>query len=176
MRELLSAIGEDPDREGLTGTPDRVARWWTEFIDYNPGKMETVFENHGIGQMVAVTGIRVWSLCEHHLLPFWCDISIAYIPDGVVMGLSKLARIAQYRAHGLQLQERLTEQVMNDVVRIAGTQSVAVFGRGVHLCMNMRGVHAEGAITSTLMTAGVFADPKNDLRQTFVQLATQHKP
>ena len=105
-RALLRAIGEDPDRPGLADTPDRVARWWAEFIDYEPGNATTTFDSVQVDQMVAVSGVRVWSLCEHHLLPFWADLTIAYIARDEVVGLSKLARMAHNAAHRLQLQSR----------------------------------------------------------------------
>ena len=94
VRELLTALGEDPDREGLKDTPRRIANFWREFIEYDAGKLDTTFSAVKHNQMVCVTGLRVWSMCEHHMLPFWCDVSIAYIADKKVLGLSKFARIA----------------------------------------------------------------------------------
>src|SRR5262245_13700030 len=93
-RELLVALGEDPDREGLQGTPRRWADWWREFIEYDPGNTETTFSSVSTDQLVCVSGMRVFSLCEHHLLPMWCDVSIGYVPGDKVLGLSKFARIA----------------------------------------------------------------------------------
>ena len=110
-RELLIAIGEDPDREGLLDTPRRWADWWREFIEYDPGTTETTFQSTTADQMVCVSGMRVFSLCEHHLLPMWCDVSIGYIAGERVLGLSKFARIAHQFAHQLQIQERLGVQI-----------------------------------------------------------------
>ena len=93
-RELLIALGEDPNREGLKDTPRRWADWWQEFIDYDPGRTDTCFHSVSTDQMVVVSGMRVFSLCEHHLLPFWFDISICYMANDMVLGLSKFARIA----------------------------------------------------------------------------------
>src|SRR5437773_10103128 len=93
-RELLVAIGEDPDREGLLDTPRRWADWWREFIEYHPGTTETTFQSMASDQMVCVSGMRVFSLCEHHLLPMWCDESIGYITGERVLGLSNFERIA----------------------------------------------------------------------------------
>src|ERR1700674_2876777 len=115
--ELLLAIGEDPEREGLRETPRRWADSWREFIEYDPGTTETTFSSLTSDQLVCVSGIRVASLCEHHLLPFWCDVSIGYIPNEKVLGLSKFARIAQQCAHRLQLQERLGQQIADEVAR-----------------------------------------------------------
>jgi GTP cyclohydrolase I len=154
-RELLLAIGEDPDREGLRETPRRWAAAWREFMEYDPGTTETTFASMASDQLVCVSGIRVASLCEHHLLPFWCDVSIGYIPNAKVLGLSKFARIAQQFAHRLQLQERLGEQIADEISRITGTQDVAVVLKGEHYCMATRGIRMPGRMTSSVMR-GVF--------------------
>src|SRR5438132_7357494 len=154
-RELLIAIGEDPDREGLQETPRRWADAWREFIEYDPGTTETTFSSPTSDQLVCVSGIRVASLCEHHLLPFWCDVSIGYIPDEKVLGLSKFARIAHQFAHRLQLQEQLGRQIANEITRITGTMNVAVVLKGEHLCMTARGIRTPGRMTSSVMR-GVF--------------------
>src|SRR5713226_10397847 len=116
-RELLLAIGEDPEREGLRETPRRWANAWREFMEYDPGTTETTFSSVASDQLVCVSGIRVASLCEHHLLPFWCEVSIGYIPNEKVLGLSKFARIAHRFAHRLQLQERLGKHITNEISR-----------------------------------------------------------
>jgi GTP cyclohydrolase IA len=154
-RELLLAIGEDPDREGLRETPRRWADAWREFIEYDPGTTGTTFASVASDQLVCVSGIRVASLCEHHLLPFWCNVSIGYIPNAKVLGLSKFARIAQQFAHRLQLQERLGEQIADEISRITGTQNVAVVLKGKHYCMTARGIRMPGRMTSSVMR-GVF--------------------
>ena len=154
-RELLFAIGEDPEREGLRETPRRWADAWREFIEYDPGTTETTFSSVVSDQLVCVSGMRVTSLCEHHLLPFWCDVSIGYIPDDKVLGLSKFARIAHECAHRLQLQERLGQQIADEITRITGTQNVAVVLKGEHLCMTARGIRTPGRITSSILR-GVF--------------------
>lgn len=157
VRQLLEAVGEDPDRPGLQETPGRVARFWHEFMDYEPGRLDTVFDSVRTDQLVAVTGIRVWSLCEHHLLPFWCDVSVGYMARDHVLGLSKFARIAHQHAHGLQVQERLVDGIARDVAQLAQTDSVAVVARGVHLCMVMRGIRTEAVMTSSALH-GLFRD------------------
>ncbi len=154
-RELLLAIGEDPEREGLQETPRRWADSWREFMEYDPGTTETTFSSSASDQMVCVSGIRVASLCEHHLLPFWCDVSIGYIPNEKVLGLSKFARIAQQFAHRLQLQEQLGQQIADEITRITGTQNVAVVLKGEHYCMTARGIRSPGRMTSSVMR-GVF--------------------
>ncbi len=151
VRALLAAIGEDPDREGLQDTPARVARAWAEFMDPPEASLGTSFTSEGTDQMVVVSGMRVWSICEHHLMPFWTDVAIAYIAGARLLGLSKLARIAHHHAHRLQLQERLVEAIAQDVQTRTSTADVAVTASGVHLCMVARGVRTEGVMTSSAM-------------------------
>lgn len=156
-RSLLLEIGEDPEREGLLDTPARYARWWREFTEYKPGTLDTCFTEVATDQLIEVNNIRVWSLCEHHLLPFWCDIAIAYIPRGKIVGLSKFARIAHGHAHRLQVQERLTTDIANTVEAISGSPDVAVRAYGEHLCMVMRGIRT-AANMSTSVLRGAFRD------------------
>ena len=156
-RQLLLLLGEDPEREGLLETPARWARWCTEFIEYDAGNLGTVFPVIETDQMVVVSPIRVWSLCEHHLLPFYCDLSIGYLAKNHVLGLSKFARIAHHHAHKLQIQERLVEQIAADIRERTGSNDVAVLARGEHLCMSMRGVRSPAVMTSS-SNSGVFRD------------------
>jgi GTP cyclohydrolase I len=167
-RELLFAIGEDPEREGLRETPRRWADAWREFMEYDPGTTETTFASSSIDQIVCVSGLRVWSLCEHHLLPFWCDVSIGYIPDEKVLGLSKFARIAHQCAHRLQLQELLGQQIAEEISRITRTENVAVVLKGEHLCMTARGIRTPGLMTSSTMR-GVFR-MQSETRMEFLRL------
>jgi GTP cyclohydrolase I len=148
-RMLLAELGEDPERDGLRDTPARYARWWREFMEYDPGKTGTMFESTTDGQVVVVSDIEVWSLCEHHLLPFSCTVTIAYVPARRILGLSKFARIAHHRAHRLQVQERLTNDIAADIMSITEAEDVAVITRGEHLCMTMRGIRTSAMMTST---------------------------
>ncbi|MEU3145742.1 MULTISPECIES: GTP cyclohydrolase I [unclassified Streptomyces] len=157
-RELLLELGEDPEREGLLGTPARWARWWREFIRYEPGTLETVFESASSAETISVSGIEVWSLCEHHLLPFSCKVTVGYRPQGQVLGLSKFARIAHQHAHRLQLQERLTADIADTVAKLTASADVAVLCRGEHMCMAMRGIRTPATMT-TVTWRGSFADP-----------------
>lgn len=156
---ILEAIGENPDREGLKETPRRFANRWKEFIEYNPGTTSTAFESVRSDQMVVVSGMRVWSMCEHHLLPFWCDVSIAYITNDKVLGLSKFGRIAQKHAHKLQLQEQLTTDIGNEIMKLLGHKDVAVISRGQHLCMTMRGISMPSLMTSSYLSGEFKNDP-----------------
>jgi GTP cyclohydrolase I len=155
-RQLLKEIGEDADREGLRETPERFARWWREFINYEPGSLSTLFETTTTSQMVVVQDIQVWSLCEHHLLPFQCMVTIAYRPTSHLLGLSKFARVAQRHAHKLQVQERLVSDIAEDLASITGASDVAVIAKGEHLCMTMRGIKTSALMTSTAFL-GAFA-------------------
>jgi GTP cyclohydrolase IA len=158
IRELLIAIGEDPNRPGIKETPARVARYWAEFIDYNPGSMQTTFDDTKSESPVTVSGMRVWSLCEHHLMPFWADITVSYIPHGRVIGLSKLARIAHFHAHSLQLQERLVAGIAETVQSLTGSRDVMVLASGEHSCMIARGIKTPGLMTSADIRGAYLAD------------------
>lgn len=158
VRELLYAVGEDPDREGLIETPNRVARMYEEIfagLSEDPKKHLKLFSAEGEQEMVLVKDIPLYSVCEHHLLPFVGHANIAYIPGDHIIGLSKLARIVSCFAKRPQLQERLTTQVadfLNDELHPLG---VAVVIRAEHLCMTMRGIRAAGAVTETSALRGI---------------------
>lgn len=173
-RALLLAIGEDPDRPGLKETPRRVADFWKEFIDYNSGNTDVLFESTSTDQLVVVSGIRVWSLCEHHLLPFWCTFSIGYLTGDQVLGLSKFARVAHQVAHSCQIQERMTQQVADRVVELTGAPDVAVLGQGVHMCMVMRGIKTAGVMKTSVLRGDFQQDP--DLRRDFLALSQTARP
>lgn len=170
--QLLTAIGEDPGREGLSDTPARVAAWWQSFFSPEPSATPTCFtEQHLSGQLVVIGGMSVWSLCEHHLLPMNLDVAVGYVPDSNVVGLSKFGRIAQRYAGRLQVQERFTRQVADELADVIGGNDVAVAVRGTHLCMSARGVRMETARTTTVQACGRFErDPV--LSQQFLTLAT----
>lgn len=148
---LLTAIGEDRDRPGLRDTPRRVAEYWREFIEYDAGNVSRTFDVVGSDQMVVVSGVRVWSMCEHHLLPFWCDVSMGYVAHERLLGLSKFARIANQCAHRLQTQEQLVEQIAQQLTDITGTRDVAVYASGEHLCMTARGIRSPHRMSSSAM-------------------------
>lgn len=154
---LIEAIGCDGE-PGMQDTPNRVARLWKEFIEYNPGTISTTFESSTDSQIVLVSGMRVWSMCEHHLLPFWTDVAIAYIPEGKIIGLSKLARIAHAKAHRPQVQERLVSQIAQEVTDQTGSPHVAVIAAGEHSCMVMRGIKTPGVMTSSVMKGDFLTD------------------
>ncbi|MGW2105092.1 GTP cyclohydrolase I [Streptomyces sp. NPDC001948] len=173
ITQLLVELGEDPTRDGLIGTPGRVAAWWKAFLSPDGAAVDSCFtESQLSGQLVIVGGMKIWSLCEHHILPMSLLVTAGYVPDGEVLGLSKFGRIAQHFAGQLQIQERFTRQVFEYLAGVIGREDIAVCVRGTHLCMSMRGVRMDAARTTTLQVGGRFAsDPV--LSQQFLILAAQ---
>ena len=172
-RSWLEQIGEDPDREGLVDTPGRVARAWAFLTRGYQQSLEevingAVFEAEG-SEMVVVKGIEFYSMCEHHLLPFFGQVHIGYIPRKKVLGLSKFARIVEMYARRLQIQERLATQIAGAIERVVEPEGVAVVIEGVHLCMMMRGVEKQHSAATTSAMRGVFkTDAKT--REEFLSL------
>lgn len=158
VREILLAVGEDPDREGLVETPKRVANMYAEVfggLEQDPRQFLKVFSETENDEMVVVRDIPMYSMCEHHLLPFVGKAHIVYIPaQGKVIGLSKLARIVDHFARRPQLQERLTSQIADFLMESLHPKGVAVVVEAEHLCMTMRGARAAGAKTKTSALRG----------------------
>ena len=159
IREILKAIGEDPGREGLRETPGRVARMYAEVfsgIGEDPAKLLKVFHAENHQEMVIVKSISLYSICEHHLIPFMGEAHVAYIPgQGKVTGLSKLARVVDVLAKRPQVQERLTTQIAETLMERLNPKGVLVIIEAEHLCMSMRGVRKPGSITVTSAVRGV---------------------
>jgi GTP cyclohydrolase I len=161
VREILEAIGEDPDREGLLDTPERVARMYAEIcsgIHQEPGEHLTVTFDAGHDEMVLVRDIPIYSLCEHHMLPFIGHAHVAYIPgqDGRITGLSKVARLVEGYSRRLQVQEKLTVQIADAMEATLEPRGVMVVLEAEHLCMAMRGVQKSGSSTVTSAVRGLF--------------------
>ena len=159
---LLSELGEDPDREGLVRTPDRVARAWRDLTVGYRTNLDTVVNNavfDAVGsEMVIVRDIEVMSLCEHHLLPFYGRAHVAYLPDKWVIGLSKIARIVDMFARRLQIQERITTETAAAIEEVLEPHGVAVVIEAHHMCMMMRGVEKAHSITTTSSLLGKFKE------------------
>jgi len=161
VREILIAVGEDPDRDGLRATPERVARMYSEIfvgLREDPAQHLTVTFEAGHDEMVMVRDIPLYSACEHHLVPFHGVAHVAYIPgdDGRITGLSKLARLVEGYARRPQVQERLTSQVADAMVEVLQPKGVFVVIECEHLCMSMRGIRKPGTLTVTSAVRGIF--------------------
>ena len=171
-KEILKLLGENPEREGLEMTPMRVAKAMqvlTRGYTQDPHKVLTdaLFEEK-YNQMVIVKDIDFFSMCEHHILPFYGKAHVAYIPNGKITGLSKIARVVDIYSHRLQVQERLTEQVMQCINDTLKPQGVMVVIEAKHMCMQMRGVEKQNSITTTSAYSGVFES--SNTRNEFMNL------
>lgn len=161
VRLLLEGIGEDPTREGLVETPDRVARMYSELCDgMDRSASEHLSKTFAVsgGDLVIERDITFYSLCEHHMLPFYGKAAIGYIPNGRVAGLSKLARTVEVFARRLQLQEQLTAQVADALMAELDCKGAIVYMEAEHMCMTMRGVQKPGTKTATLARRGAFVE------------------
>jgi GTP cyclohydrolase IA len=175
VREILREIGEDPDRDGLRGTPGRVHRLYQELTagyHVDPERLlnGAVFDV-GYSEMVVVKEIPFHSLCEHHLLPFFGTAAVAYIPDGRVIGLSKIPRIVEMYARRLQVQERLTQQVADLLMEQLRPEGVGVVIEATHLCAVMRGVRKPGTVMTTSAVLGIFRRNEKTRAELFSHLA-----
>jgi GTP cyclohydrolase I len=161
VKMLLEAIGEDVNREGLVDTPERMARMYAEIFSgmeedasEHLSKVFTVDNN----EMVLEKDIVFYSMCEHHMLPFYGKVHVAYVPDGKVVGLSKLARTVEVFARRLQIQEQMTGQIADAIMEFLAPQGVMVVVEAEHMCMTMRGVKKPGSQTVSVAARGIFAD------------------
>jgi GTP cyclohydrolase I len=166
VRQILIELGENPDREGLIGTPHRIAEMYEEiFSGYHMNSELDISFNEDTDSIIA-RDIQFYSMCEHHMLPFFGKIHIAYVPSGKVFGISKLARLVEKYSRRLQIQERLTKEIADEIMRM-GVKGVMVVAEGEHLCMRMRGVKNSGMIT-TLANRGIVA--QTDAREHLLAL------
>ncbi len=187
IRDILYAIGEDPNREGLAGTPDRVARFYEEFYNWESGNTLTSFEQVQVDQMIVVRNIMGYSMCEHHMLPFSFTAHVGYLPKlkggrlkrfikpnkyaltSKVLGLSKIARIVQKHAHKLQIQERMAHDVAYEVQAVTHAMGVGVVIEGSHLCTSMRGIRQSNLLLDTSALLGIFREDR--VKSEFLTLA-----
>ncbi|MBI3919034.1 MAG: GTP cyclohydrolase I FolE [Betaproteobacteria bacterium] len=174
-RTILKDIGEDPDREGLQKTPERVAKalqFLTHGYDLDPPEiLRSAMFQEEYQQMVIVKDIEIYSLCEHHLLPFFGKAHVAYIPNGRIVGLSKIPRVVDAYARRLQVQERLTVEIRNCIDQTLEPQGVAVVIEAQHLCMVMRGIQKQHSVATTSAFTGEFNSDKT--RAEFMRLITR---
>ena len=174
VREQLRLLGEDPERDGLLRTPERVEKamaWLTRGygLSVEDAIQGAVFEEDH-HNMVIVKDIEMYSMCEHHMLPFFGKVHVAYIPNGRIVGLSKLPRVVEVFARRLQVQERLTEQIAGAIMDVLKPEGVGVVIEAAHLCMMMRGVEKQNSSTITSALCGVFRDDART-REEFLRLA-----
>ena len=179
VRRQLELLGEDPDREGLKRTPQRVATalaWLTRGYEMDVQHVVNgaLFDADGATNMIMVRDIELYSLCEHHMLPFFGRAHIAYIPNGSIVGLSKLPRIVEVFARRLQVQERLTEQIASALHDVLKPMGVGVVIEAYHLCMMMRGVEKQNSKTITSALRGSFRSDQRT-REEFLTLAYAHR-
>lgn len=171
--KVLQELGEDPNREGLLKTPERVAKalqFLTNGYQLNPDEIiESAIFHEDYSEMVIVKDIEVYSMCEHHMLPFFGKAHVAYIPDGKIVGLSKIPRVVDAYARRLQVQERLTLEIRDAIQRTLSPKGVAVVIECAHMCMQMRGVQKQNSVTTTSAFTGLFMT--NDAtRREFINL------
>jgi GTP cyclohydrolase I len=171
-RESLDLLGEDPDREGLLKTPERVAKamqFLTQGYQMDAKAILNSAKFHEeVSEMIIVKDIELYSMCEHHMLPFYGKAHIAYIPNGWITGLSKIARVVDVYSRRLQVQERLTTQILNAIKETLNPMGVAVVIEASHLCMMMRGVQKQNSVTTTSAFWGEFE--RNESRSEFIRL------
>lgn len=161
VKLLLEGIGEDVNREGLIDTPDRIARMYNEIcagMDEDASKHLSRTFNAATGDMVVEKDIVFYSMCEHHLMPFFGKAHVAYVPDGKVVGISKLARTVEVYARRLQLQEQLTSQIADALMDYLNPKGAMIMIEAEHMCMTMRGIKKPGSKTTTIATRGEFKD------------------
>ena len=162
LKEILAYIGDDPDREGLVDTPKRIIKSWDKlFGGYKQDPkavLGTVFEDGACDEMVILKDIEFFSTCEHHFLPFYGKVSIGYIPNGKVVGISKLARLVEVFARRLQIQEKMTTQIAETLMEVLSPKGCIVICEGKHLCMVARGVEKQNSNMVTSAIRGAFKD------------------
>lgn len=173
-RSIIEGVGEDPEREGLLKTPERIAKAMQYITQgYNTDAKEILEQakfHEAYSEMVIVKDIELYSLCEHHMLPFFGKAHVAYIPNGYITGLSKIARVVDCFARRLQVQERMTHQILDAIQETLNPLGVAVVIEAKHLCMMMRGVSKQNSVTTTSAFSGQFE--KNETRSEFLKLIT----
>lgn len=173
IKRMIKELGENPNRGGLKETPKRMERMYRELLkgyEMDPKSIFKCFDGEKYTGLIIVSDIDFYSLCEHHLLPFYGKIHIGYIPDGHILGLSKFARLVEIFARRLQVQERMTKQIADALQDNMNPKGVVVYCEARHFCMSMRGIKKTNSRTKTLITTGLFKTKKNLLDQFFNQI------
>ncbi len=180
IRRLLREIGEDPEREGLIRTPHRVAKAWGFLAGGYEQKLDEIINNaifnENFEEMVTIKDIDFFSMCEHHLLPFFGKAHVSYIPSGKVIGLSKIPRIVEMFGRRLQIQERMTYQIGETLKEVLQPKGVAVVLDGQHMCMQMRGVEKKNSYATTSYMTGVFRDDARTRKEFMDTISLHYRP
>ncbi len=178
VKQLLTEIGEDPSRDGLLKTPHRVAKAWSFLSKGYTQKIDDIINgaifHEDYDEMVSILDIDFFSLCEHHLLPFFGKAHVAYIPNGKVVGLSKIPRIVEMFGRRLQLQERMTQNIAQTINEVLSPKGVAVVLEGQHMCMQMRGVEKQNSYATTSFMTGLFREDSRT-RKEFLDIISMRK-
>jgi len=178
IHELLIQIGEDPNREGIKKTPERVAKAWQFLAKGYEQNLDKIINDaiftEDYDEMVTVKDIDFFSLCEHHMLPFFGKVHVAYIPDGKIIGLSKVPRIVEMFSRRLQVQERMTQQIAETLNDVLNPKGVAVVLEGEHMCMQMRGVEKQNSYATTSSMTGLFRSDSRT-REEFLNIISMKK-
>ena len=167
--KLFTEVGEDPSRDGLIETPQRIFKMYKELFNgysQNPASVFKTFDGNGYQQLVSVTNIDFYSLCEHHMIPFWGQVHIGYVPNGKILGLSKFARLVDIFSSRLQTQENLTYQIMKAINTYLKPQGCIIHVEAEHLCVSMRGIKKKGFITKTTLKSGLL-ETRSDFTDQF---------
>jgi GTP cyclohydrolase I len=175
IEKLLTIVGEDVNRDGLKETPKRAAKAYQEMLQgytKSPKDVFKIFDSEGFEGIIAVSDINFHSLCEHHIVPFFGQVHIGYIPDGKILGLSKFGRLVEIYARRLQVQEKMTKQIADDIMKYLHPKGVIVVSQAEHLCMNMRGVKKIGSVTKIITKRGIFAEQKELVDEFFLQISS----
>lgn len=168
LEKLLTSVGENPQRDGLKETPKRVAKSYDELLSgyfADPKSLIKLFDSNGFHELVTASNIEFYSLCEHHMLPFFGKVHIGYVPNGKVLGLSKFARIVEIYARRLQTQENLTKQVFDLISKEVHPKGLIVVCEAKHLCVSMRGIRNKNFVTKTVLKGGQIKSNRNLLDQ-----------
>lgn len=178
VRELIDALGEDTNRDGLIETPKRVVKMYKElFSGYGQNEKDVfkLFKSNGYGEIVTVSNIEFHSLCEHHMIPFFGKVHIGYVPNGQLLGLSKFSRLVQMYSKRLQTQENLTNQIADSLQRNLHPKGLIVHIEAEHLCVAMRGIKQQGVVTKTTVKKGVLAVDQILIQQFYQDISSDKK-
>lgn len=173
ISKFIIALGENPKREGLRGTPKRIAKMYQELLcgyQIDPKTIFKKFDNEKYEGLIVISNIKFYSLCEHHMIPFFGKIHIGYVPNGKILGLSKFSRLVEIFARRLQVQERFTNQIAESLMKYLRPKGVIIYSEAEHLCISMRGVKKDGILAKAIVKRGIFKTNKELVNQFLDQI------